>query len=261
MCSEEPLWFSAPGEEGADVPLFCFKAGTSTLDKGWKLLAAGRLPLWGSLIMESQSAGRGRLGRRWLSPPGHLYAALRLPLAPPFDGPGASMALALMLAEALEDWGCATELKWPNDLIFEGGKCGGILLEARVGALLAGIGLNLRELPEASLSELREPGAPPPAALPLAGSPADIWATLVRKLILLYSNKFAGYPLAAFLGPAEKKLLWLGRWLRVERPAAEPTAPSSPLWGRLEGLGPEGQLLLDCGGQRYQIWSGSLFEF
>lgn len=139
------------------------------------MLSEGNLPVFGSVMAESQTAGRGRHGRVWLSAPGHVYAAMRLPEAPPFSGSSASIATALMMAMALEAANPAISalIKWPNDLIAFGGKIGGILLENRNGSLIAGIGLNLGEPP---IIADRDPQAPPPAAIPL-GLMADIPAS------------------------------------------------------------------------------------
>ncbi len=209
--------------------------------------------------MESQSSGRGRMGRVWQSPPGHVYAALRLPLAPPFDGPGASLALAFLLrasfAEAF-DYGWNFDLKWPNDLIFEGGKVGGILLESRGENLVAGVGFNLVAPPEGEWRLDRDPAAPPPVALPFSGGPVKLWAALVKQIIVLYNKKFGGLSMKEVAEKAENFLLWRGQNVTVFQPASEPPAPENPLSGRIKGLGPEGQLILENSRGRYALWSG-----
>lgn len=99
-------------------------------------------------LAEQQTAGRGRRGRQWQSPPGvNLYVSLRWCFGQvPEHLPLLSLVTGLAVAEALED--CAIQghgLKWPNDVYYDGKKLGGILLEA-VGALeqiVIGIGLNV----------------------------------------------------------------------------------------------------------------------
>ena len=84
------------------------------------------------LVAESQSAGRGRLGRQWVSQRGDsLTFSLGLPIAPK-DWSGLSLAVGLSLAESLHP---QVGLKWPNDLWIEGHKLGGIVIEA--GSTLA----------------------------------------------------------------------------------------------------------------------------
>ena len=244
--------------EEISVPLHLCGPGSSSLDAAWEFLDQGDLPVWGSVLMERQSAGRGRLGRVWQSPPGHVYGALRLPATPPFDGPGASLGLAFFLALALETFGWELGIKWPNDLIFEGGKVGGLLLESKPRGLVAGLGLNLGEPPPGDWVGRREPGSPPPAALPFQGGPAKLWSLLVKEVVLLYSKKFPGASVADLRPEIEKRLYWRGRTVVVDRPAAEPPAPESGLTGQITGLDAEGQLLLNNLSGRYRLWSGTV---
>lgn len=246
------------GAASPAYPLYLCGPGTSSFDAAWELLAEGRLPVWGAVLMESQSGGRGRMGRIWQSPPGHVYGALRLPQAPPFDGPGASLALALLLSLSLERLGLEVEIKWPNDLIYEGGKSGGILLESKPGGLVAGVGLNLKSPPVGSWTAERDDGAPVPSALPLDRGPEEVWAALVKNIILLYKKKFGCWSMAEAAAAAEKRLFWRGRRVRVITPASEPQAPPSGLRGRLEGLAPDGGLLLVNEAGRYKLWSGTV---
>ena len=212
-------------------------------------------PAFASLLMESQSAGRGRGGRPWASPAGHLYAALSLPPGPPFDGPGAAVALAWFLAEALGELGWDLEIKWPNDLLWRGGKTAGILLEARRGLIVAGVGLNLGDPP----SGLRRgDGQPPAAALPGAPPPLELWGELVKNISLRYNNRITPWTMAWVAAAAEKRLWGRGGLVRILTTVAEPAYPPKEPAGRLVGLGSEGQLLLDKGGRPGEVWSGSL---
>jgi len=240
------------------APLTVCGPGSSSLDAAWELLNHGEMPVWGSVLMERQSAGRGRMGRIWHSPAGHVYGALRLPAAPPFDGPGASLALAYFMTLALESMGWDLKIKWPNDLIYQGGKVGGLLLESRARGLVAGVGLNLRQAPLGDWVGEREAGSPPPAALPFEGGPVKLWPLLVKELILLYSEKFPGLTLTDLTPELEKRLCWLGRLVAVDRPASEPSAPEAGLTGHIIGLDSDGQLLLNNVSGRYRLWSGTV---
>lgn len=102
-------------------------------------------------VADSQSAGRGRAGRSWLAAPG---AALTFSLAWRFRGPlhsmsGLPMAVGVALAETINTLGVPVQIKWPNDLLRDGDKLAGILIETQAarddGALWAviGVGLNL----------------------------------------------------------------------------------------------------------------------
>jgi BirA family biotin operon repressor/biotin-[acetyl-CoA-carboxylase] ligase len=107
-------------------------------------------PTW--ILARRQTAGRGRRGRDWADPPGNFAAtlALRLP-DPPARLALRSFVAALALHDALESLtglGPALALKWPNDLLLNGGKLSGILLESGGDGVLAlGIGVNLRQAP------------------------------------------------------------------------------------------------------------------
>ncbi len=147
----------------------------SAHDKGFRLASHGRLVstndealaraksgdlgrLW--IIAESQSGGRGRNGRVWTSLPGNLYASLLLiDPAPPQRAAELGFVAGVALATALRDilsGDPRLAIKWPNDILYDGAKLAGILLEAASlpdgrFACVAGIGVNCRSHPEAAL--------------------------------------------------------------------------------------------------------------
>jgi len=123
-------------------------------------------PTW--FLAHEQTAGRGRRARPWVSPRGNFHGTLALRPG----GPAATVALrsfvaALALRDALAavtDAPGALSLKWPNDVLLNGGKVAGILLESvavgqGVAHLAVGIGVNLIASPDTALVE---PGAVPP---------------------------------------------------------------------------------------------------
>lgn len=102
------------------------------------------------LRAERQTAGKGRQGRAWDSPAGNLYASTLVRLRPA-DPPAATLALvaAVALEEAVRVFlPTGTTLKWPNDLLIDGAKLSGILLERTENAVVIGIGLNLAHHPD-----------------------------------------------------------------------------------------------------------------
>jgi len=123
-------------------------------------------------IANYQSAGRGRQGRRWHSPPGAgicLSVAARVTEGPAFYA-GLSLAVGVAAVQALGDAGVAgIGLKWPNDLVWNGRKLGGVLIELRGEAegpcvIAVGLGLNHR-LPPGARALLGDGGGLPPADL------------------------------------------------------------------------------------------------
>ena len=152
-----------------------------------------RGPLW--IVGGEQTAGRGRMGRQWSSPPGNLYSSLLLTDPCPTEkAPELGFVAGVALAEAAKAALGEREnlgLKWPNDLLCDGAKLSGMLLEATRladGALatVIGIGVNCRSHPDLSNYattdlETIKPGAGDPAVLFAALSDAmaralETWA-------------------------------------------------------------------------------------
>lgn len=154
MSAVEPV-FDAASVLAALTPTLRERLGgldvVATIDSTQaELLRRGRAqPDASVLIADRQSAGRGRRGRAWVSPPGaNLYLSMfRRVRGGVRAQAGLSLALGVAAAEAVRGFGIdAVGLKWPNDLLARGRKLGGLLVET-VGdgdGVIAGIGLNLR---------------------------------------------------------------------------------------------------------------------
>jgi BirA family transcriptional regulator, biotin operon repressor / biotin---[acetyl-CoA-carboxylase] ligase len=115
----------------AGVHLFPFDETTSTNAEALSRARMGH-PLWVTAV--TQTRGRGRQGRKWISPPGNLYASLGIIDPAPVDrAPELAFVAALALRDAVaaEARALAPQLalKWPNDLLLAGQKCAGILVE------------------------------------------------------------------------------------------------------------------------------------
>jgi BirA family biotin operon repressor/biotin-[acetyl-CoA-carboxylase] ligase len=126
-------------------------------------------PCW--ILADEQTAGRGRRARAWASPRGNFHATLLMrPVEPPQVVALRSFVAALALRDALEaatGTGAGLALKWPNDVLMNGGKVAGILLESQgtgqgIAALAIGIGVNLIAHPDEALVE---PGALRPVSV------------------------------------------------------------------------------------------------
>lgn len=200
--------------------------------------------------------------RHWHSPPGNIYAALRLPVEPPFSGTEAAPVLGALLVKALRALGLDARLKWPNDLVLlhdrEPRKVGGILLEERQGRLVAGIGINRVWAPPQE--EMRLGHAMPACHLGgftpprLAGEdmlpPAELlWRRLVNGVFFWYTKKLRnGCPWQLL---AEAHLLWKGAPVML-------SDGDRKVEGVLQGFGPSGGVRLVTDGQVQEFLSGSL---
>jgi BirA family biotin operon repressor/biotin-[acetyl-CoA-carboxylase] ligase len=115
------------------------------------------------VIAEAQTQGRGRLGRRWQSPPfANLYFSVILrPQLPPAHAPQITLMAAVALAETVESFiRQSSTIKWPNDILVGGKKLAGILTEAacdseRLHYVILGIGVNLNYRLAAMPDEIR----------------------------------------------------------------------------------------------------------
>lgn len=138
----------------------------------------------GTLVWASeQLAGRGRRNRTWVSPSGNLYCSLlQRPPCPAQEAMQLSFVAALAVADAIETalpQGTPVTCKWPNDVLADGRKVAGILLESSAGRhgslewLVIGVGVNVSSAPAhtdgpypaASLSELGARAVTPPRLL------------------------------------------------------------------------------------------------
>ncbi len=145
-------------------------------------------PVW--VRADQQDTGRGRLGRKWVSRTGNLYTSGLYPWRGSVaNKPLASFVVSLCLSETLDRYidPALISLKWPNDVLVDGAKIAGILLEGGDGWLIIGVGLNLEHHPDdlpypathllehMSQTDLNE-------AEPLYAGPAPILAELAEKI-------------------------------------------------------------------------------
>lgn len=203
-------------------------------------------PVWITALR--QTAGRGRRGRNWETTPGNLAATLLIRPACPAYGQ-LSFAAALAVADTVSHFAPAAPIavKWPNDVLADGRKVAGILLESGRDWLAVGIGVNLAshpegtEFPAISLAALGAPAPAPDQALAcLAGRFAHWYGRWMRE----------GFePLrAAWLARA----CGLGAPIRARLPHAEHS-------GVFAGLNADGALLLNQQGRVRLISAGEVF--
>jgi len=224
-----------------------------------------RGPLW--IAATAQTEGRGRRGRGWISPPGNLYATLLLSEPSPFENaPQLAFVAALALRDAvvLEVSALAARLKfkWPNDLLLDGRKCAGILIEGEAapegGAqkgfiVVIGIGVNCRSHPSAA-----EGGSFPATDLAVHGAtitPEQLFARLSATMCRRLAQWDRSRGFAAILAD----------WLKDARGIGEPIAVrdgDAQIQGRFVGLDHAGHLVLErADGGLTKIAAGDVFSF
>src|ERR1700722_4037801 len=219
----------------AEAPVIRLDSVDSTNAEALRRARAGeRGPLW--VVAGSQTAGRGRRGRAWASPPGHRYASLLL----------VDPALAPGLAESLA-------LKWPNDLLCRGAKIAGILIEGEGGPIanpvvaVIGIGVNCRHHPDGV-----EHPATDFAAQGAAVEPVALFDTLRRTMAARLAEWDRGAGFAAIRSAWLDRAAGLGQAIRARLPDREVT-------GIFEALDETGRLVLRCAdGRREVITAGEV---
>ena len=182
------------------------KSVTSTQD------VARPMPIGSIVVADHQTAGRGRLDRRWESPPGTALL-VSFVLRP---NPALSLAAGVAAAQAC---GGGVRLKWPNDLLVHGAKVGGILVEMTPATAICGIGINLTWAPPgaAKLNQDRD---------------------LLLERLRLELDRWAAADLEDVLALWRALSDTLGRRVRVDM-------GTNVIEGRAEDIGPGGELIVD----------------
>lgn len=196
-------------------------------------------PAW--VLAHEQTAGRGRRARAWSSPRGNFHATLLLaPSEPAATVALRSFAAALALRDALAQitqTPQAFTLKWPNDVLCNGAKIAGILLEANLPLLAIGIGVNLIAAPDVSLLD---PDALAPTTLLAATGLRLTPESFLAVLAPAYANWERIFQTEGF---APLRAAWLENAAKLNEPIRARTG-SQTLYGTFRGLDDSGALLL-----------------
>ncbi len=219
----------------------------STNAAALELTQAGqRLPF--VVTAGEQTAGRGRSGQAWASPPGNFYGTFAVPADTPDPRLAQiSFVAAVALAQVLGDWGLNPQLKWPNDVLIGGAKLSGILLEKHGAVLLVGVGVNVAshpELPDRATTCLR--------ALGVSRSAAQVGEALTDAL----EDRLAQWHQDGF---APIRQAWLALAHGLNQPLRVRRAGQGDVHGQFRGLGPDGSLQLDGPEGGLSIHAGEVF--
>jgi len=236
----------------AGVRLVAHEVLGSTNAEALRLARQGECgPLW--VVADRQTAGRGRRGRTWISPPGNLHASLLLTAAAPVEHwPELSFVAALAVHDAVvevaPDLKTRLAIKWPNDLVLAGAKFAGILIEGENGAVAVGIGVNCADHPagmDYPATDLAAAGAPV--------SPAALFGALSVKMIGRIAQWNGGEGFSTIRTDWLARAAGLGGEVRVRLVDRDRT-------GRFEALDPAGSLMLRLPtGKTTTIAAGDVF--
>ena len=154
------------------------------------LVAAG-LPAWTAVRADTQTAGRGRFQRTWISDTGGLWLSAVVPLGREETSRRAlPLAVGLAVAAALEELGLRQlRMRWPNDLLVGDRKLAGLLIDQfNAGTAVAGIGLNVANNPEAHDPQLRQHTVRLKDLLPKTPGLAQLSALVLRHVRRIVSE-------------------------------------------------------------------------
>jgi BirA family transcriptional regulator, biotin operon repressor / biotin---[acetyl-CoA-carboxylase] ligase len=245
-----------PSAAAAGFRLLAFETLPSTNAHALTLARGGeRGPLWITAVQ--QTAGRGRRGNEWISPPGNLYATLLLTDPAPAEyAPQCSFVSALAVHDAIV---CcapglrnALALKWPNDVICSGCKLAGILIEGEQVspglAIAIGIGVNVRQHPQGTSYPATDL-----AAAGVDASTESLFAALSAAMLERLGQWRHGAAFTVIRADWLERAALMGGQMKVRLPGSE-------LTGRCESLDEEGRLLLRLSdGSLQAIAAGEVF--
>lgn len=231
----------------------------STLNEAARIAPGLAGPEW--IMAHRQTAARGRRGRAWANPEGNLAATLVLF---PQEPPGVAALRSFVASLALYDACVAVcgrsdgfALKWPNDVLLNGGKLAGILLESsgqgpHMGHLAIGIGVNLADAPT---PDKVEPGAVPPVSL-LSSTGARVdpetFLTFLADAYARHESAFTTY------GFEPIRTAWLNRAARLGEVITARTG-NSETTGTFETVDAQGNLVLNTSRGRTSIRAADVF--
>jgi BirA family biotin operon repressor/biotin-[acetyl-CoA-carboxylase] ligase len=220
----------------------------STNDEARRLALEGA-PHGTAIHADEQTAGRGRLAHSWFSPPGNLYLSVLLRTGmPAARATQLSFLAALAVSdtvEALLPRQIRAMVKWPNDVLVNGAKIAGILIEQVDDAVIIGIGLNVLQAP--SNTAYRTTTIVANGGIASVDGARDI---LLRRLGLhLEAWRSSGFELI--------REQWLNRSYPVGA-AIRANIGGQSVTGHFAGLDPDGALLLDTPEGRQRILAGEI---
>lgn len=219
----------------------------STNDVARAAAAAGAPDGW-TVVADTQTAGRGRFNRRWLSPPGSSIATSFILRPNEHERHWLSPMAALAAARAIEvQTGLHATLKWPNDILANSRKVGGVLVEADGAVVIIGVGINVNFDPRAHIETTGSSSLS--AEMGVTVSRLRLLRQLLRETDQLWLRLRRGDNIRS---EWQAKLETLGKAVRMQTPTAIVT-------GIAEAVDELGALIIrDSGGSCHRFMAGEV---
>ena len=221
-------WVWQPRQTGDSPTVLVCGDCTSTMDAAWHFIKNRQMNIWDSVIAVAQTAGRGQQKRQWISPAGNIHASWLWPI-PEFGGETEtdwsglmSLVVGFIFARVFKGLNVPVQIKWPNDLLINDRKFGGILVERRENHIVVGTGININYSPEDKL--LRDEFSVPATHLLDQGfdmSPLALWTTLVEKGQSLFEKLIQTSTPTKFIKMIDTQMAWVGKKVRVRQMNAD----------------------------------------
>ena len=197
------------------------------------------------VVAESQTAGRGRLGRKWISPVGGIWLSIILkPKIEPVYAPRITLLAGVSVAKTMQGFGLPAKIKWPNDILVNGKKVCGILTE--IGAevdiidyLVVGIGIDANVDTSTFPEEYRDNSTSLEKEMGHKINRVEFVQKLLEEFEALYT-KFQKDGFSQILEEWRNMSATIGQWVKI-------TAQMRTIYGEAIGVDNEGALIVETG--------------
>lgn len=202
------------------------------------------------VIAESQTGGRGRMGRKWISPEGGIWLSVVLkPRMQPLHAPRITLLAGVAVAKTIRNIGLPAKIKWPNDVLINGKKVCGILTE--IGAemdsiqyVVVGVGIDANVDTETFPEEFRDSSTSLKNELGHDINRVEFVQRLLSEFESLYM-KFQKEGFSSILEEWRNMSATIGEWVKI-------TTQSRIIYGEAVGVDSDGALILETGEGRLE---------
>ena len=208
------------------------------------------------VIAESQTGGRGRMGRKWISPEGGIWLSVILkPRIQPLYASRITLLAGVSVARTIRGYGLPAKIKWPNDVLIKGKKVCGILTEIQaemdlIDYCIVGIGIDANVDIESFPEEIRETSTSLKKELGSEINRVEFVQRLLGELEALYLM-FQKEGFSSILEEWRNMSATIGEWVKI-------TTQARTIYGEAIGVDSEGALILETGeGKLEKIVAGN----